>query len=677
MTDHLSGLRRRSPNPNVSPLPQLDIPYSPALLSPYINVSGNTNTDGSRAGRGLGLGAGHNDPLERYHERSPLASRQDSERRDYPNPTIRLVPSSTSHLATHRYDDEARSPIQAIRHPHAYVAYGAPPASRSRSNDESSRRNADAVASLASLQRHRTDPKSYHHLSTGSRSDLTSTIREDGKDEYHLFPRDLREKPVPLLPLDIRRSRSSGPPSIISSDGRRGGGTSESGSSLPTTPRDRPNSVLSSIKSSLRNPFSQSQTSLVTPTPSSPTHSTRSLRSFVSTSSTTSSSTRSSTSTLAVPFNPATIWKAYGVEGGKAADVMIKKGGEDGLNEKLTDKFPTPGPVNRLEKGKKERWTGYKWALLLSVLTVFGYGIGGLTWALLIMFRMTMVTDPDIVVFLTLASLLCIFSSLIGLTGVLLNSRPILAFYNLLLWPTLLSMCLVGYTSYKRGSLQLDRKLNQAWSQFLDDGERLRVQNSLRCCGYFNPRHDATYSKRCYPRTTLPGCKSNWMRFERQKLHEFSTAAFGTIPFHLMNIVLALLCSNHVNRTFGKGMTPPGYRLCMADVRSNALAVLATLPQKQSHSYSRSGSKAASLAREPAISHKSRTYSPYRSSSDFRHHGSRPNSRMSTSSWESGETMTEVGARETRSRRSDWGNVLVQAGPRGRALREARDRGML
>lgn len=69
----------------------------------------------------------------------------------------------------------------------------------------------------------------------------------------------------------------------------------------------------------------------------------------------------------------------------------------------------------------------------------------------------------------------------------MLSSRPILAFYNLLLWPTLLSLCLVGYTSYKRGHLQLDKKLNQTWSQYLNDGERLRVQNSLNCCGYFNP----------------------------------------------------------------------------------------------------------------------------------------------------------------------------------------------
>lgn len=221
-----------------------------------------------------------------------------------------------------------------------------------------------------------------------------------------------------------------------------------------------------------------------------------------------------------------------------------------------------------------------------------GYGFAGLGWSLTILLKsefcamtrliilardkadVTMVSDPDIVIcewidskagltlaVLTLASLLCVFSAFVGMTGLVLDSRPILAFYNLLLWPALLSLCLVGYTSYKRGNMQLDRKLNQSWSQFLDDEQRLRIQNTLKCCGYYNPLRkftsgsacsdfldDATYSKRCYPRSALPGCKANWTVFEKQALHEFATAAFTVIPFHLVNIVAALLCSNHVDR---------------------------------------------------------------------------------------------------------------------------------
>ena len=78
-----------------------------------------------------------------------------------------------------------------------------------------------------------------------------------------------------------------------------------------------------------------------------------------------------------------------------------------------------------------------------------------------------------------MAGSMCFVTALLGLTGTMLNSRPILAFYNLLLWPTMAAILVVGYISYKKQALNLDRKLNQAWSQFLDDAGRLRVQNNV------------------------------------------------------------------------------------------------------------------------------------------------------------------------------------------------------
>lgn len=74
---------------------------------------------------------------------------------------------------------------------------------------------------------------------------------------------------------------------------------------------------------------------------------------------------------------------------------------------------------------------------------------------------------------------MCLVTALVGLVGTMLNSRPILAIYNLLLWPTLAAILVVGYTSYRKQALNLDRKLNQAWSQFFDDAARLRLQNSV------------------------------------------------------------------------------------------------------------------------------------------------------------------------------------------------------
>ena len=71
----------------------------------------------------------------------------------------------------------------------------------------------------------------------------------------------------------------------------------------------------------------------------------------------------------------------------------------------------------------------------------------------------------------------------------------------------------------------------------------------------------ATFSKRCYPRTALPGCKGKLFRFEKEMLHQIAMATFAVVPVHLFNIFIGLLCSNHVNRTFGKGLMPRQYRL--------------------------------------------------------------------------------------------------------------------
>lgn len=81
---------------------------------------------------------------------------------------------------------------------------------------------------------------------------------------------------------------------------------------------------------------------------------------------------------------------------------------------------------------------------------------------------------------------MCLLTSLVGLVGTILNSRPILAAYNLFLWPCGVAILVVGYLSYKRSSLSLDLKLNEAWSQVYDDLGRMRIQDSVRTIEDFN-----------------------------------------------------------------------------------------------------------------------------------------------------------------------------------------------
>ncbi|KAH7337055.1 hypothetical protein B0J17DRAFT_707398 [Rhizoctonia solani] len=227
-------------------------------------------------------------------------------------------------------------------------------------------------------------------------------------------------------------------------------------------------------------------------------------------------------------------------------------------------------------------WTPEKWALLLSVCSVFVYGLTALVLVLMTWFGIwpksviMRIVDYDILVTITSASLIVFGTSLFGICGTLLNSRPLLAIYCVLLWPSFAAMLVVGYTSYRRSTFALPSKMDQAWSQKFGEEDRMILQYSLNCCGYWSPEHSAASSPLCFPRSPLPGCKSRLIRFERTSLGRYYTWIFSLVPLHILNIITALLCSNHVNRLFGKGITPWKYRLRIEDVRANALRVLET-----------------------------------------------------------------------------------------------------
>jgi hypothetical protein len=90
--------------------------------------------------------------------------------------------------------------------------------------------------------------------------------------------------------------------------------------------------------------------------------------------------------------------------------------------------------------------------------------------------------------------------------------------------------------------------------------------HQLDCCGYFSPFVEATTSNTCYARSTLPGCKSRYLKFERKVLKNWYIAAFAIVPAHLAIIVTGLLCANHVTYRFGKGLMPKRYRLDAASM---------------------------------------------------------------------------------------------------------------
>jgi hypothetical protein len=68
----------------------------------------------------------------------------------------------------------------------------------------------------------------------------------------------------------------------------------------------------------------------------------------------------------------------------------------------------------------------------------------------------------------------------------------------------------------------------------------------------------------------LPGCKGKLHRFERANLALVWETVFSLVPLHLLNVLAALLCANHVTERFGRRVTPKEYRLTDVDVQAVA-----------------------------------------------------------------------------------------------------------
>ena len=211
---------------------------------------------------------------------------------------------------------------------------------------------------------------------------------------------------------------------------------------------------------------------------------------------------------------------------------------------------------------------------------VFSFFLTILVWE---MADVVITTDYDLLILITLTGSLSISASFFGIAGLLLHSRPILAIYAIVLWPCFLSLASVGYVAYKRSTFALNHKLDSGWSQWYTTQGRLAIQNTLKCCGYHDALHDAAFSKQCYLRTTFPGCKGALYRFEKRYLHVVWQAAFSLVPAHILNILVPLLCANHITETFGEGIMPKKYHLRPVDVGAD-IRKIATSIQKLSPS---------------------------------------------------------------------------------------------
>ncbi|KAI8638935.1 hypothetical protein BD408DRAFT_372696, partial [Parasitella parasitica] len=213
------------------------------------------------------------------------------------------------------------------------------------------------------------------------------------------------------------------------------------------------------------------------------------------------------------------------------------------------------------------RWTGHKiWLILMNSL-LFAYGLITLILGLCTYFRLYqnalvfLIGQQTLVNLVTAAGVICLLTSLIGFAAIILNNRPLLAVYNLFMWPCLGLIAAIGYTAYRKSKWNIEGKLSYQWHYTLDSSGRANLQANLRCCGYktFSDYHER--SNKCYPRTLYPGCKYKYQSLTVEALRITWTVAFSMIPVHILVLFSALLCSNHVNEKFGKGLPPKLYHV--------------------------------------------------------------------------------------------------------------------
>lgn len=110
-----------------------------------------------------------------------------------------------------------------------------------------------------------------------------------------------------------------------------------------------------------------------------------------------------------------------------------------------------------------------------AVMRIVDYDILVSTYHLLPLVLLTNIA----ILAITSASLIVFGTSLFGICGTLLNSRPLLAIYCVLLWPSFAAMLVIGYTAYRRAAFALPSKIDQAWSQKYGDEDRMILQYSV------------------------------------------------------------------------------------------------------------------------------------------------------------------------------------------------------
>lgn len=206
-------------------------------------------------------------------------------------------------------------------------------------------------------------------------------------------------------------------------------------------------------------------------------------------------------------------------------------------------------------------WTRSKFVLLLANTLLLAYSIAwtfvmtmswkGATWTKPFLDSgIMMIANRKLLLLMMAAAPFGIFVSLIGYIGILSQNRKVLSIYTILLWPLFALITSVGYICYRRLHVSLYQKFKFSWINEYSRDDRLVIQNALSCCGFRSLGDYPSYDLHCFPRAPVPSCENRLIQYQQDLLSTASSAAFTLLPVQLLIMVVALLCSNHVDRLY-------------------------------------------------------------------------------------------------------------------------------
>ncbi|KAF9170115.1 hypothetical protein BGX20_009408 [Mortierella sp. AD010] len=108
----------------------------------------------------------------------------------------------------------------------------------------------------------------------------------------------------------------------------------------------------------------------------------------------------------------------------------------------------------------------------------------------------------------------------------------------------------IGYICFRRKNPFLHLKLKSSWINEYTRDDRLVIQNALSCCGYRAPGDYPSYDLHCFPRASLPFCENLFLTYQQDLLSNTSSSAFSIMVLQLVVMIVALLCSNHIDNLY-------------------------------------------------------------------------------------------------------------------------------